>query len=75
MRATGFGFSIFLIAVGAVMAWGVSVDTEGFSINTIGLILFVVGLIGFVGAFALVATPSKTVVDEEHREVKVDASR
>jgi hypothetical protein len=45
-----------LIALGAILAWAVSVDTEGFNINTIGLILVVVGglglIISLIAAFA-----------------------
>lgn len=48
MRTGGIGGSIFLIAVGAILYWGVSVDGEGFNLNTIGLILMVVGAIGVV---------------------------
>jgi hypothetical protein len=44
----GVGTSIFLIALGAVLDFAVSVDTPGFNINTIGLILMVVGAIGLV---------------------------
>jgi uncharacterized membrane protein len=44
----GIGMSIFLIAVGAILYFAVSVDAEGFSINTIGLILMIVGVIGLV---------------------------
>jgi hypothetical protein len=44
----GIGMSIFLIAVGAILYFAVSVDAEGFSINTIGIILMVVGAIGLV---------------------------
>lgn len=73
MRTTGLGFSIFLIASGAVMAWAVSVEAEGFDINMIGLILFFVGIAGFLGTFALASTPSKTVVDEKRTDVNVDS--
>ena len=45
----GIGFSLFLIAVGAVLAWGVNVtNTSGFDINTIGVILMVVGIVGLL---------------------------
>lgn len=73
MRTTGLGFSILLLAAGAVMAWAVNVDAEGFDINLIGLILFVVGIVGFVATFALASTPNRTIVDEERRDVRVDA--
>lgn len=42
----GIGVSIFLIAVGAILAWGVDVNTEGVNLDTIGVILMVVGAIG-----------------------------
>ncbi len=48
MRAGSIGASIILIAVGAVMAYAVTVEAEGFNINTAGVILMVVGAIGLV---------------------------
>lgn len=48
MRTGGIGGSLFLVAVGAILYWGVSVDGEGFNLNTIGLILMIVGAIGVV---------------------------
>jgi hypothetical protein len=42
------GTSIFLIAVGAVLRFAVSVTTTGFSIHTIGVILMIVGAIGLL---------------------------
>ena len=46
------GASLFLIAVGAILTWGVHVtNTSGFDINTIGMILMVVGLLGLVLSF------------------------
>ena len=44
----GIGVSLFLIAVGAILAWAVDVSTSGVDINTIGLILMVVGGIGLL---------------------------
>ena len=44
----GLGVSLILIAVGAVLAWAVNVDTNGFNVNTIGWILLVVGIIGAI---------------------------
>ena len=44
----GLGTSIFLIAVGAVLRFAVSVTAHGFSIHTIGVILMVVGAVGVV---------------------------
>ena len=43
----GIGGSLFLIAVGAIMKWAITVDnTHGFNINTAGVILMIVGAIG-----------------------------
>lgn len=48
----GIGGSLFLIAVGAILAWGVHVSNSGgFDLNTIGMILMVVGLLGLVLSF------------------------
>ena len=44
----GLGTSIFLIAVGAILRFAVSVSTQGFNIHTIGLILIIVGIVGLV---------------------------
>ena len=44
----GLPVSLILIAVGAVLAWAVNVDTSGFNVNTIGYILLVVGIIGAI---------------------------
>lgn len=48
MRSGSIGVSVLLIAVGAIMAYAVTVETEGFNINTAGVILMVVGAIGLV---------------------------
>ena len=43
----GLGVSLILIAVGAILAWAVHVDSSSaFDINTIGYILLVVGIVG-----------------------------
>lgn len=44
----GLGTSIFLIAVGAILRFAVSVSAHGFSIHTIGLILLIVGIVGLL---------------------------
>lgn len=48
MRTGGIGGSLFLVALGAIMYWAISVEAEGFSINTIGLILMIVGVVGLL---------------------------
>jgi hypothetical protein len=40
--------SLVLIAVGAILVWGVTTDAEGINVDAVGVILMVVGLIGFL---------------------------
>ena len=44
----GFGASIFLIAVGAILAFAVNVTVEGLELRTVGYILMAVGLAGLL---------------------------
>lgn len=70
MRNTGLSSSIGLVALGAILAWAVSFETEGININKVGLILFAVGILGVVVTLAATATSQKTVI-ERNREVVV----
>jgi hypothetical protein len=38
--------SILLIAVGAILVWGVTADAQGINVDAVGVILMVVGLVG-----------------------------
>ena len=42
------GVSIFLLVVGAILAFAVDVTTSGFNLNTVGVILMVAGALGRV---------------------------
>jgi hypothetical protein len=44
----GIGVSILLIAVGAVLVWGVTQDADGLNVDAIGVILMIVGLAGLL---------------------------
>lgn len=44
----GIGVSLFLIAIGAILAWAVEVETSGVNLDSIGVILMVVGAIGLL---------------------------
>ena len=46
----GLGISLFLVAVGAVLAFAVTATAEGFDVNTVGVILMIVGGIGFLAS-------------------------
>lgn len=43
-----FGGSLVLIAIGAVLRWGVTYRVNGVNIPTIGMILMIVGIVGLV---------------------------
>lgn len=44
----GIGVSVFMIAVGAILAFAINTEAEGFSINTIGIILMAAGALGLL---------------------------
>ncbi len=44
----GIGVSIFLIAVGAILAFAVNTTVSGLDINVIGYILMIVGVLGLI---------------------------
>lgn len=46
----GIGISIFLFAVGAILAFAVTVSAEGVDLDMIGVILMVVGAVGFLAS-------------------------
>ena len=48
------GFSIFLIAVGAILRYAVTATVSGVDLETVGLILLIVGVIGLVISLAII---------------------
>ena len=44
----GIGASIFLVAVGAILAFAVTAEVSGIDIATVGWILMIVGIVGFL---------------------------
>ena len=44
----GIGVSIFLIAVGAILAFAVSAEANGIDLQTVGWIVLAVGVMGLV---------------------------
>ncbi len=47
----GIGGSIFLIALGAILAFAVTTTVSGVDLHTVGWILMAVGAIGLLGSF------------------------
>ena len=65
----GIGISVFLMALGGILAWGVNVDnSHGFNVNTIGVILMIVGAIGLVVTMAIFGGRRRDTVVRE-REI------
>src|ERR1700742_1651426 len=50
----GVGFSIFLIAVGAILKFAVTATVAGIDIQVVGVILMVAGAVGLVITLALI---------------------
>jgi hypothetical protein len=44
----GIGMSIFLIAVGAILAYAVNVSVSGVDLDLVGVILMIVGAVGLL---------------------------
>lgn len=42
----GIGVSIFLFAIGAILAFAVEANTRGIDLNVVGVILMIVGAVG-----------------------------
>ncbi|MBC7374917.1 MAG: hypothetical protein H7323_13090 [Frankiales bacterium] len=61
----GIGASIFLLALGAILAFAVNVQTSGFDINTIGIILMIAGAVGLVMFLLVFGRRDRSSVGEE----------
>jgi hypothetical protein len=74
----GIGISVFLIAVGAVLAFAVHVFAHGVNTSAIGYILMAVGVIGLLAALLISGAGSwggmrrSTVVDDGVATRRVD---
>ena len=72
----GIGVSIFMLALGAILAFAVEFDTSGIDIDTVGVILMVVGAIGLLLSLLFWSSFSpygrreeRTVVRERDRDI------
>lgn len=69
----GIGVSLFLMAIGAILAWAVSVEVSGIDLDAVGVILLIIGAVGLVlsmlfwSSFAPFRREERTVVRD--REV------
>ena len=68
----GIGVSVFLIAVGAILAFAVDVESSGgININTVGVILMIAGALGLLATMTIFgswgARRRESVVVEDRR--------
>ena len=61
----GIGVSVFLLAVGAILAFAVNASVSGLDINTIGIILMVCGALGLLLTMLMLNRDRTGVVTEE----------
>ena len=54
------GFSLFAIAVGAILKFAVTAQVAGISISTVGVILMVVGALGLLFSLLWVILAGRT---------------
>ncbi len=69
----GIGVSIFLIAVGAILAFAVDVTTDGINLDTVGVILIILGLFGMLASLVWWDewTPRRRLAYEDDGEIIV----
>jgi multisubunit Na+/H+ antiporter MnhG subunit len=58
----GIGVGVFLLALGAVLAFAVHASVSGLDLSTVGWILMAAGLLGLVLDLAVFAPRRRTVV-------------
>ena len=62
------GSAIVLFVIGAILAYGVELDTPGIDLDTIGLILMVAGAIGGALGLVMIGTRRRrSTTQEVHR--------
>src|SRR3712207_4259387 len=73
----GIGVSIFLMAVGAILAFAVEVSTEGINLDTVGVILIILGLVGLLASLVFWDdwSPRRRMAYDDDRDVVVRRRR
>src|SRR5438105_3366452 len=73
----GIGVSVFLMAVGAILAFAVNVPSDGINLATVGVILLVLGLVGLLTSLVLWDdwTPGRRAVGYDDRDVVIRRRR
>ena len=73
----GIGVSIFLVAVGAILAFAVDVSADGINLDTVGVILIILGLVGILASLVWWDewTPRQRLAYEDDGEIVVRRRR
>lgn len=61
----GIGASIFLIAVGAILAFALDLNISGLDLDVVGFILMAVGIIGLIATGLIWGNRRRTIVTRE----------
>ncbi len=61
----GIGVSVFLLALGAILAFAVDADISGLDISTVGIILMIAGAIGLLMTMLLFGRRDRGTVVED----------
>jgi hypothetical protein len=67
----GIGVSVFLLAIGAILAFAVDLSVSGLDLAAVGVILMIVGAIGLVTSMLIFGRDSvgrRTVVTDSYVE-------
>jgi hypothetical protein len=70
----GIGGSIFLIALGAILAFAVNAHVSGIDINVVGYVLMLAGLIGLLITLWYWNSRRRTVVSRSRPAVRGDGT-
>jgi hypothetical protein len=71
----GIGFSVLLIAAGAILTFAVKASVAGIDLDVVGWILMGAGLLGLIWSLVLVSTRRReVVVDPRHSAAHVVAA-
>ncbi|MEV6489844.1 DUF6458 family protein [Actinoplanes sp. NPDC051633] len=68
----GIGGSIFLLALGAILAFAVNADISGLDINVVGYVLMLAGLVGLIVTVWFWNSRRRTVVEQRQPVVRSD---
>jgi hypothetical protein len=68
----GIGGSIFLLALGAILAFAVNADISGIDITIVGYVLMLAGLVGIIVTIWFWNSRRRTVVEEARPVIRND---